>query len=165
MKSNNLIFTFSGIRGIVGKNLNYEIVKKIAISFGLWFNNKDKRVIVGKDTRPSGEIIEKAIIEGLIATGFNITNVGVCPTPIIIHAKNSLDIPAGIIITGSHNPQEWNGIKLLSKTTYLSNSDLYQIFSNLNEINLDLYHIKNSNLSQKIVNLNPISEYTNKLSK
>ena len=165
MNTNNLIFTFSGIRGIVGKNLNYKIVKKIAISFGLWFNNKDKRVIIGKDTRPSGEIIEKAIIEGLITTGFNITNVGVCPTPIIIHAKNNLDIPTGIIITGSHNPQEWNGIKLLSKRTYLSNSDLYQISNNLNKINLDLYHFKNSYLSQKIVNLNPIPEYVNRLFK
>ncbi|MFX0043644.1 MAG: hypothetical protein ACFE8L_12100, partial [Candidatus Hodarchaeota archaeon] len=165
MQSNNLIFTLSGIRGIIGKNLNYEIAKKIAISFGLWFNNKDKRVIIGKDTRPSGDIIEKAFIEGLIATGFNITNVGVCPTPIIIHAKNSLDIPAGIIITGSHNPQEWNGIKLISKTTYLSNSELYQISTNLNDINLDSYHFKNSYLSQKIINLNPIPEYINKLLK
>ncbi|MFX1322287.1 MAG: hypothetical protein ACFFAQ_11665 [Promethearchaeota archaeon] len=165
MQTNNLIFTFSGIRGIVGKNLNFEIVKKIAISFGLWFNNKDKRVIIGKDTRPSGDIIEKAFIEGLIATDFNITNVGVCPTPIIIHARNSLDIPAGIIITGSHNPQEWNGIKLLSKRTYLGPSDLYQISTNLNDINLDSYHINNSYLSQKIVNLNPIPEYVNKLFK
>lgn len=165
MKTNNLIFTFSGIRGIVGKNLNYKIVKKIAISFGLWFNNKDKRVIIGKDTRPSGEIIEKAIIEGLIATGFKITNVGVCPTPIIIHAKNNLEIPTGIIITGSHNPQEWNGIKLLSKRTFLNNSDLTQISNNLTKINLDSYPFKKSYLSRKIVKLNPIPDYINTLFK
>lgn len=165
MNSTNLIFTSSGIRGIVGKNLNYEIVKKITIAFGLWFNNKDKRVILGKDTRPSGKIIEKAIIEGLIATGFNIINVGICPTPIIIHAKNNLNIPAGIIITGSHNPQEWNGIKLLSKKTYLNNSDLSQISNNLNKINLDSYSFKKSNLNRKVKKLNPIPGYINTLFK
>ncbi|MFX1316912.1 MAG: hypothetical protein ACFE9T_13705, partial [Promethearchaeota archaeon] len=163
MNIDNLIFTFSGIRGIVGKSLNFEIAKKIAISFGLWFNKKDKRVIIGKDTRPSGEIIEKAIIEGLIATGFHITNVGYCPTPIIVHTKNSLNIPTGIIITGSHNPQEWNGLKLISKKTYLSNLDLSQISNNLKKVKLDPYPFDHSALSQKVVKLNPIPKYINSL--
>ncbi|GAG76855.1 unnamed protein product, partial [marine sediment metagenome] len=93
MKEENLLFTPSGIRGRVGKDLNPKIVKKIAIAFGLRFNGKDKRIIIGRDTRPSGKEFEEVVIDGLIATGFKIINTGICPTPIIIHAKNRLSIP------------------------------------------------------------------------
>ena len=62
MGRENLIFTLSGIRGITGKDFNFNIIKKIAIAYGLWFNGKDKKVIIGKDTRPSGNKIENAVI-------------------------------------------------------------------------------------------------------
>ena len=91
MKKNNLIFTFSGIRGIFDKDLDFRISKKLAIAFGMWYNGTNKRVIIGKDTRPSGNLLEKGVVEGLISTGFDIVNVGVCASPIIIHAKNSLE--------------------------------------------------------------------------
>ncbi len=77
MEGNSLIFTFSGIRGISGKDLTLEIAKKIAISFGKWFNGENREVIVGRDTRPSGKFIETGIVEGLVATGFKVVNVGI----------------------------------------------------------------------------------------
>ncbi len=165
MEINNLIFTFSGIRGITGKDLNFKTSKKIAIAFGEWFNGDNKKIIIGRDTRPSGETLEKGIIEGLISTGFNVVNVGVCPTPIIIHAKNKLNIPAGIVITGSHNPQEWNGLKLLSSKTYLHNEDLEQIAHRLNDINLKTYKIAKGNLKKNISKFNPIPNYIQALFK
>ncbi len=129
MENHNLIFTLSGIRGIANKDLTFDVVKRIAIAFGLWYEGKDRKIIIGRDTRPSGKIIEKAVIEGLTSTSFEIINVGICPTPLIIHAKNKLKIPAGIIITGSHNPQEWNGLKILSSNTFLNSIDLQKISS------------------------------------
>ena len=75
MEENNLIFTLSGIRGRVEKDLKFDTVKKIAIAFGLWSDGKDKKVVIGRDTRPSGALIEQAIIEGLILSGFEIINL------------------------------------------------------------------------------------------
>jgi len=165
MGDSSLIFTFSGIRGVFGKDLNFDVAKKIAISFGEWFTGGNKKIIIGRDTRPSGEIINRGIIEGLIATGFKIVDVGMCPTPIIIYAKNTLNIPSGIIITGSHNPQEWNGLKLLSSVTYLHNDDLEQISNLLNQINLNNYRIEDESIRNNVSSLNPVSDYVQTLYK
>jgi len=159
MEHSNLIFTFSGIRGIAGKDLNFDMAKRIAIAFGSWIKNPNKNVIIGKDTRPSGNFIETGIIEGLIATGYNIVNVGICPTPIIIYTKNKMNIPAGIIITGSHNSQEWNGLKILYETNYLNNLDLQKVNQILESINLKSYLPIDFKTENKIKLLNPISDY------
>ncbi len=164
MENNNLIFTLSGIRGIANKDLTFDVVKRIAIAFGLWYEGKDRKIIIGRDTRPSGKIIEKAVIEGLTSTGFEIYNVGICPTPLIIHAKNKLKIPAGIIITGSHNPQEWNGLKILSSNTFLNSIDLQKISNKLKEVNLDSYHINNQIPPKNVKVMNLIPEYLQDLS-
>ena len=159
MEGNSLIFTFSGIRGISGKDFNLEVAKKIAISFGKWFNSENREVIVGRDTRPSGKSIEKGIVEGLVATGFKVVNVGICPTPIIIHTKNQLNIPTGIIITGSHNSPEWNGLKLLSSISYLHNHDLEEISLSLNRIDFRNYHTNNKSIKRSVKFINPIPNY------
>ncbi|MHA1233752.1 MAG: hypothetical protein ACTSQL_01545 [Promethearchaeota archaeon] len=159
MEGNNLIFTFSGIRGISGKDLNFEIAKKIAISFGNLFDGDNREAIVGRDTRPSGKSLEKGIIEGLVATGFKVINVGMCPTPIIIHTKNQLNIPIGIIITGSHNSPEWNGLKLLSSISYLHNNDLEKISLSLESVTFRNYNTNNKAIKKNVKFINPIPEY------
>ena len=159
MERNGLIFTFSGIRGIFGKDLNFDIAKKIAISFGKGFDSENREVIVGRDTRPSGKSIEKGIVEGLVATGFKVINVGICPTPIIIHTKNLLNIPAGIIITGSHNSPEWNGLKLLSSITYLHNHDLEEISFSLKNVNFRNYNTNSKAIKRNVRFINPIPNY------
>ncbi|MFW9897836.1 MAG: hypothetical protein ACFFDO_01075 [Candidatus Thorarchaeota archaeon] len=163
MKESNLIITISGIRGIFGKNLNIDIVKKIAITYGLWLNSNDKRVIIGTDTRPSSKVIEKAIIEGLVLVDYKVINLGVCPTPIIIYIKKKLSIPGGIIITGSHNPPEWNGLKLLSMKTFLSNSELDEISNLLGQIKFNRYKTSESAYSKSIITKNAIPDYINAL--
>ena len=159
MGGSNLIFTFSGIRGIYGKDLNFEIAKKIAISFGNLADSENREVIVGRDTRPSGKVIERGIIEGLVATGFEVINVGICPTPIIIHTKNLLNIPTGIIITGSHNSPEWNGLKLLSSISYLHNHDLDKISLSLQSDNFTNYNANNKAIKKNVRFINPIPNY------
>ncbi|MFX1378801.1 MAG: hypothetical protein ACFFA4_06870 [Promethearchaeota archaeon] len=165
MEQRNLIFTLSGIRGHVEKDLKFDIVKKIAIAFGLFIDGGDKKVVIGRDTRPSSILIEQGIIEGLIISGFEIINLGVCPTPVIIHLKNKLNIPAGIIITGSHNPQEWNGLKLLSKETFLGTDDLEIISIYLENIDLNSYEAIQLSSEQNVRNLNPIIDYIQDLFK
>ncbi len=159
MKEENLLFTPSGIRGRVGRDFNPKIVKKIAIAFGLWFNGKDKRIIIGRDTRPSGKEFEKVVIDGLIESGFKIINAGICPTPVIIHAKNRLCIPSGIIITGSHNSQEWNGLKLLSIGNFLDTSEMGYIKSKLNTINLKSFSFRKKKVHEHVKNLDPYTHY------
>ncbi|MFX0181198.1 MAG: hypothetical protein ACFE78_13510 [Candidatus Hodarchaeota archaeon] len=163
MENSNLIFSFSGIRGIAKKDFNFNIVKKLGIAFGLYLEAEDKRIIIGRDTRPSGEYIEKGVIEGLVAVGYEIIKVGICPSPVIIHAKNKLTIPAGIIITGSHNPQEWNGLKLLSGTSFLANIELEEIHQIMKKVNLENYTLITDESSDKITNINPIPDYINLL--
>lgn len=163
MEDSNLIVTLSGIRGIVSKDCNFKIIKKIAIAYGLWFKNDEKRIIIGRDTRPSSKHIEQALIEGLVSTGIKILNLGICPKPVIIYTKNKLNIPGGIIITGSHNPQEWNGLKLLSTKTFLDNKDLEIIANHVNNVNLNSYTIDLSELKNRIENYNPIPNYVQDL--
>jgi phosphomannomutase len=159
MRKNNLIFTLSGIRGISKTDLTSDVVKRIIIAFGQWYEGEDKSVIIGRDTRPSGELIEQAVIEGLISTGFKITNVGVCPTPILIHAKNKLKIPTGIIITGSHNPQQWNGLKLLSSSTFVDSINLEKIALKMEAIDLKVIPSNPPNSVQNVINFDPHPQY------
>ena len=163
MSEKNLIFTFSGIRGIAGRDINAKIAKKIAIAFGSWLKGEIKKVIIGRDTRPSGLQIEKGLIEGLVSMGYDIVNVGICPTPVLIYVKNTLNIPAGLIITGSHNPPEWNGIKLLSTNNYLNNEDLKEIRELMEDTDLSLYHKMEP--AGKVEILNPIPDYLEDLYK
>jgi phosphomannomutase len=163
MIQDNLIFTFSGIRGIVDKGLNFEIAKKLGIAFGAWYPYSKRQLILGKDTRPSSTILEKGIIEGLLYHNFDIINVGICPTPIIIHTKNRLNIPSGIIITGSHNNEEWNGVKLIAKKSFLGDEAISEIANNLKRINLSAYSVTNDHIPSKITNLNPIQDYLHTL--
>ena len=165
MEEKDLVFTISGIRGIYGKSLNNEITKKIAVAYGLWLKGEVKEVIIGRDTRPSGEAIEKLIIEGLASANCKVINLGICPTPVIIYAKNRLDTPGGIIISASHNPPEWNGLKLLSNKTLLRNSELNEIHDIMNEVDLKKYKSLESNQIPAVKNLNITPEYIQDLYK
>ncbi len=159
MEENNFIFTISGVRGIFGKNLNFNIAKKIAIAYGLWLKSDEKKVILGRDTRPSGEDIEKAIIEGLNLVKCKVVNLGICPTPIIFFAKNRLNIPGGIIISGSHNPPEWNGVKLFSTKTFLNRYEVEELSTILNTIKLDQYPPNMEGFSLIYEKLNVSNDY------
>ncbi|MFX1567189.1 MAG: hypothetical protein ACFFCV_02345 [Promethearchaeota archaeon] len=159
MEEKSLIFTLSGIRGRAEKDLTFNIVKKIAIAFGLWIDGKDKKVIIGRDTRPSSLLIEQAIIEGLTISGFKILNLGICPTPVIIYTKNKLSIPAGIIITGSHNPQQWNGLKLMTTQTFLNTEELKIISIYLDNIDLSSYLLNKSDTVKNIKTMDPVRDY------
>ncbi|MBA7693195.1 Phosphoglucosamine mutase [subsurface metagenome] len=127
MKNDNLIITPSGIRGIVGEGLTIPTVINLVSAYGQWIQKFGNEIIIGRDTRISGEMLESAVISALVSVGCKVINLGICPAPIIIYTKNKLKVPGGIIISGSHNPPEWNALKFLSQETLLSKEELEEI--------------------------------------
>lgn len=165
MEEKELVFTISGIRGIYGKSLNNDIIKKITVAYGRWLKGEKKEVVIGRDTRLSGEKIEKVVIDGLASTNCSVINLGICPTPVIIYTKNKLKSSGSIIISASHNPPEWNGLKLLSNKTLLKNSELNEIHDLMKEIDLKNYKSLESNQIPDVKNINITQEYIQDLYK
>lgn len=106
-----LMISVSGIRGVIGDGLSPDIVAKYAAAFGTWSNGGT--IIIGRDSRVSGELVKTAAIAGLLATGCKIVEIGVVPTPTVEIAVKNLNAHGGIAITASHNPVEWNALKLI----------------------------------------------------
>lgn len=113
----DLIISISGMRGIVGENLSPQIAATYGCAFGAFLRerkpNKILTVAVGRDSRPSGQMIFSAVAAGLTASGVNVVDVGICSTPGVGIMLRYLQCDGGVIITASHNPVPYNGIKLL----------------------------------------------------
>ena len=106
------LFGTNGVRGIANEYLNPELTFNLARSLGTYMGSKGT-VAIGCDTRISGQMLKSAAISGALSTGLNVIDVGVVPTPSIqYYVRDYAD--AGIIITASHNPREYNGIKFIS---------------------------------------------------
>ena len=113
-----LIISISGMRGIIGENLSPSIASEYASAFGSYIKRKSKslerlRVCIGRDSRPSGEMIESAVASGLCAVGIDVVLLGIVTTPCVGIMIRELGCAGGIVITASHNPIPYNGIKLL----------------------------------------------------
>lgn len=116
---NPRIFRQYDIRGKVDEDLNPQIVNQLGLAAGSYLRKRGlTNLIVGRDCRLSSEAYSKAIIEGLINTGCNIVDLGVVSTPIFYFSLFHLDKEGGVMVTGSHNPPEFNGFKIAEgKTT------------------------------------------------
>lgn len=110
------IFRQYDIRGIWGKDLLPDTAKSIGRAFGTYILRNTKKdsvtLSVGRDVRLSSELISENLVEGLISTGVNVIDIGECPTPVQYFSLFLLDLDGGVMITGSHNPPEYNGFKL-----------------------------------------------------
>ena len=106
-----VIIGVSGVRGIVGQGLSPKDVLEMSAGFGKICEGGN--VLVGGDTRTSGDMLRYAAISGLLWTGSDATDAGVCPTPTIQLAVKDGDFQGGIAVTASHNPPEWNGLKFI----------------------------------------------------
>ena len=107
------LFGTDGVRGEAGTFLSAEVAMKVAMSAGIYFKAKAQtnKILVGKDTRRSGYMIENAIVAGLTAIGYDVIEVGPMPTPAIAFITENMRCDAGIMISASHNSFEDNGIK------------------------------------------------------
>jgi len=110
---NPQIFREYDIRGVVDKDLTPEVVKRLAQGFGTHMKALGYHdLVVGRDGRLSSKSLSEAVIEGLLSTGCHVTDIGLCPTPVYYFSIFHLDKEGGIMVTGSHNPPEFNGLKI-----------------------------------------------------
>ena len=138
------IFGTDGIRGIFNKEITYDLAQKIGYAFGC-INNDTEQVLVGRDTRVSGDLLLKALSSGLNHSGKKVINIGICPTPAIPFLIKKFKIYSGIMISASHNPPEYNGIKIFDHFgNKINKNKERQIESYLNKINSSLI-LRNQN--------------------
>ncbi|CUR52494.1 Phosphoglucomutase/phosphomannomutase subunit alpha/beta [Nitrosotalea devaniterrae] len=122
--------SISGVRGIFGNDLNLEDIIHYCRNFSRLV--KSKKCVVGRDTRPSGEIVTNVAIASLLERGISVYNLGISPTPVVF--REARKYGSGLIITSSHNPLEWNGLKFIldgrgineSELQYLEKKDKFQ---------------------------------------
>ncbi len=118
-------FGTDGIRGVANKELTPEFAMRLGRILGYHLKAKNTRpkVLIGRDTRISGEMLESALIAGLVSSGADVLTLGVVTTPGVAYLTKSLDVEAGIMISASHNPVQDNGIKIFSHSGYKLSDD------------------------------------------
>ena len=115
------LFGTDGARGVAGKDLTPELAMQIGRAAAAVLAGKTKhcpRFIIGKDTRISGDMLESALAAGLCSVGADVELLGVIPTPAVAHLVRKYGADAGVVISASHNPVEFNGIKLFGGEGY-----------------------------------------------
>jgi phosphomannomutase/phosphoglucomutase len=112
LESYRKLFGTNGIRGIPGKDLSLEFVTEMAQSIGSYFQSQ-RPILVGNDVRNSSPTLAKAVLSGVMASGSDAQEAGLAPTPAHQFAVRTLGYGAGIIVTASHNPPQYNGMKVV----------------------------------------------------
>ena len=108
------LFGTSGIRGLIGSEVTCELALNVGKSLAYYLQNKGS-VVIGYDTRTTNKMLEQAITAGLLESGVDVIKIGMVPTPLVGYATEKLNADAGIMLTASHNPSQYNGIKLWNK--------------------------------------------------
>jgi phosphomannomutase/phosphoglucomutase len=124
------IFREYDIRGVAGKDLTEEVATAVGEAFATFLAERGVKgpIAVGRDNRPSGEKLHPALVAGLLASGVDVVDIGVVPTPLAYWSQHNLDVVGGIQITGSHNPPEYNGFKLGLGKTSIFGADIQHLY-------------------------------------
>lgn len=147
-----LIKSISGIRGTIGgtpgENLTPLDAVKFASAYGTWLKNQKGntlcKVVIGRDARPSGEMVQNLVQSTLTAMGIHIIDCGLSTTPTVEMAVVHEKAQGGIILTASHNPVQWNALKLLNhKGEFLSGSDGEEILKLVEQENFEYCEVEN----------------------
>ena len=156
------LFGTDGVRGIANKDLSSELAYKLGRVGGYFLTKGKKRpkMVVGMDTRISGDMLEGALSAGLNSAGVDVLYLGVLPTPAVACLIKILDADGGVMITASHNPVEYNGIKFFNEkglklTDEIENSIEEYI---LNNLDIDYFPVSGE-LGRKIRVGNPTRKY------
>ena len=133
------LFGTSGIRGLIGSEVTCELALNVGKSLAYYLGNEGT-VVIGYDTRTTNEMLEQAICAGLLESGVDVIKIGMVPTPLVGYATEKLDADAGIMLTASHNPSPYNGIKLWNKNgmayTSAQESRIEEIYANKDYISV-----------------------------
>ncbi|HZW39335.1 MAG TPA: phosphoglucosamine mutase [Ignavibacteriaceae bacterium] len=127
-----IMVSISGIRGIIGDGLDPQVIVKYVSAYADFI--KKGKIVIGRDARVTGEMVKNVTIGTLLAKGFEVIDIGIVPTPTVQYTVKTLQADGGIAITASHNPNEWNALKLLNRTgqfmTPEENVELQEILIN-----------------------------------
>jgi phosphomannomutase len=114
----DLMVSVSGVRGRVGEGLTPEVVARFAAAFGAYVRERSgrdrPRIVLGRDTRTSGAMFARVVAGSLQSVGCDVVDTGIVPTPTALYSIRALGADGGIVVTASHNPVEWNALKLAS---------------------------------------------------
>jgi phosphomannomutase/phosphoglucomutase len=134
------IFRQYDIRGIVGKDLNPEVTRQVGKAYGSILREAlgggQARVVVGQDNRPHSPDLAEGLMAGLLSAGVDVVSLGTVPTPLVLWAESRLGTDGGIQITGSHNPAEYNGIKMTLGGRSFYGDDIQGLLQRLQQGNL-----------------------------
>lgn len=107
-----LMMSVSGVRGIIGETMTPVLAAELGLTFGAYLGGGE--VVIGRDSRPSGDMVRAGMVSGLLASGCNVIDVGVVATPTVAVMVTHRKAAGGVVLTASHNPIVWNGIKFLT---------------------------------------------------
>ena len=128
------IFRAYDIRGVVGKTLDEGIARLIGQAVGSYMDERGlKEIVVGRDGRLSGPTLTNGLIEGLRLAGRDVIDIGVAPTPVVYFGTFQLHTGSGIAVTGSHNPPDYNGFKIVVGGETLSGQAIQDLYASIAE--------------------------------
>ena len=158
------LFGTDGVRGIANVELTAEIAMKIgkAVASILTKNKSEKaKILIGKDTRISCDMLEGALIAGICSVGVDTVCLGVLPTPAVAYLVKKYNADAGIMISASHNSFEFNGIKIFSKNGYKLPDEIEGKIEKivLDDVHVDIFDVKYSDLGTKTFCENAVDDY------
>jgi phosphomannomutase/phosphoglucomutase len=126
------IFKAYDIRGIVEKELTPEVVKLIGLAIGSESIAQGERgIVVGRDGRLTGPMLSESLISGLIESGCHVVDIGMVPTPLVYFSTYTKGTGSGVMVTGSHNPPEYNGLKIMIAGETLSADRIQNLYSRI----------------------------------
>jgi phosphomannomutase len=126
-----LKISISGVRGVVGESLTPALLTRFAQAFGTYVG--PGAIVIGRDTRTSGEMVRQAVVAGLVSSGCRVVDLDVCPVPTVQLMVRQRGARGGLAITASHNPAEWNALK------FINSSGLFLTAAQARQL-LDIYH-------------------------
>jgi phosphomannomutase/phosphoglucomutase len=126
------IFRAYDIRGIVGETLTEESVYALGRAIGsMALASGEKRIAMGRDGRLSGPMLSRALSKGLLASGCDVIDIGIVPTPLLYYATHVMDTRSGVMLTGSHNPPEYNGLKIMIAGKTLAEEGIQHLYQRI----------------------------------
>jgi len=150
MSKLELVKSTSGIRGVVGNGLDPVMITAYGAAFGTFL--KRGPVVIGRDSRPSGEMVNRAVIAGLMSVGIDVIDIGIVPTPTVEIAVKKVKASGGICVTASHNPSQWNALKFFNERGEFITPDQYKL--------LDAIFLSNSFAYVSYQKLGAVSQQT-----
>jgi len=131
------IFRAYDIRGVVGETLTSEVVELIGQAIGTEaLARGEQTVIIGRDGRLSGPVLSKALCQGILNTGCHVIDIGMVPTPVLYFVTHHLKNYSGAMLTGSHNPSNYNGVKIVLGGETLSSESIQKLYQRIYESDL-----------------------------